>query len=129
MKKSYITPEALQVSLAMSLPLAGSPLNVTKDGDTAELNDVDAEEGSDALVKGTTNLWDEVWQNVSSLLVEKAVEQFSPFDSLSGGLTCFQTAAVSFENDCSVDAKRHTRCLQSSRVMFAIVTLDVCKLG
>lgn len=61
MKKSYITPEALQVSLAMSLPLAGSPLNVTKDGDTAELNDDDADEGSDALVKGTTNLWDEVW--------------------------------------------------------------------
>ena len=61
MKKSYITPEALQVSLAMSLPLAGSPLNVTKDGDTAELNDDDADEGSDALVKGTTNIWDEVW--------------------------------------------------------------------
>ena len=61
MKKSYITPEALQVSLAMSLPLAGSPLNVKEDGDTAELNDVDAEEGSDTLIKGTTNLWDEVW--------------------------------------------------------------------
>ncbi len=61
MKKSYITPEALQVSLAMSLPLAGSPLNVKEDGDTAELNDDDAEEGDDALVKGTTNLWDEVW--------------------------------------------------------------------
>ncbi len=61
MKKSYITPEALQVSLAMSLPLAGSPLNVKEEGDTAELNDVDAEEGSDALVKGTTNIWDEVW--------------------------------------------------------------------
>ena len=43
----------------MSLPLAGSPLNVTKDGDTADLNDDDAE--GDALVKGTTNLWDEVW--------------------------------------------------------------------
>lgn len=61
MKKSYITPEALQVSLAMSLPLAGSPLNVTKDRDTAELNDDEADDGSDALVKGTTNLWDEVW--------------------------------------------------------------------
>ena len=61
MKKTYITPEALQVSLALSLPLAGSPLNVKEDGDTAELNDVDAEEGSDALVKGTTNIWDEVW--------------------------------------------------------------------
>ena len=45
----------------MSLSLAGSPLNVTKDGDTAELNDDDADEGDDALVKGTTNLWDEVW--------------------------------------------------------------------
>lgn len=61
MKKSYITPEALQVSLTMSLPLAGSPLNVTKDRDTAELNDDEADEGSDALVKGTTNIWDEVW--------------------------------------------------------------------
>ena len=45
----------------MSLPLAGSPLNVKEDGDTAELNDDYADEGSDALVKGTTNLWDEVW--------------------------------------------------------------------
>ena len=60
MKKSYITPEAFQVSLAMSLPLAGSPLNVTKDGDTADLNDEYTEE-DEALVKGTTNLWDEVW--------------------------------------------------------------------
>lgn len=61
MKKSYITPEALQVSLAMSLPLAGSPLNVKEDGDTAELNNDDADEGSDALVKGVTNIWDEEW--------------------------------------------------------------------
>ena len=61
MKKSYITPEALQVSLTMSLPLAGSPLNVTKDGDTADLNDDEADDESDALVKGTINLWDEVW--------------------------------------------------------------------
>ena len=51
MKKTYITPEALQVSLAMSLPLAGSPLNVTTDGDTAGLNDDYADEGTDALVQ------------------------------------------------------------------------------
>ena len=61
MKKSYITPEALQVSLAMSLPLAGSPLNVTKEGDIAKLNDDYAGEGSDALVKGATNIWDDEW--------------------------------------------------------------------
>lgn len=61
MKKSYITPEALQVSLVMSLPLAGSPLNVKEDGDTAELNDDDADEGSDALVKGATNIWANEW--------------------------------------------------------------------
>lgn len=60
MKKSYITPEALQVSLAMSLPLAGSPLNVTKDGDTSDLNDDYADEGTEALVK-FSSIWDNEW--------------------------------------------------------------------
>ena len=60
MKKTYITPEALQVSLAMSLPLAGSSLNVTQDGDTANLNDDYADEETDALVK-FSSIWDNEW--------------------------------------------------------------------
>ena len=60
MKKTYIIPEALVVCLSMSLPLAGSPLNVTQDGDTADLNDDYADEGTDALVK-FSSIWDEEW--------------------------------------------------------------------
>ena len=61
MKKTYITPEALYVSLTMSLPLAGSVLHVVDNGDTATLDDGYADEGTDALVKGNTNLWDIEW--------------------------------------------------------------------
>ena len=60
MKKTYIIPEALIVSLNTSNIIAASPLNVTKDGDTAPLSDKSATENGEAMVKGT-NVWDEEW--------------------------------------------------------------------
>ncbi len=60
MKKTYITPEMLTVALSMNNIIAASPLNVTKDGDTAPLSDKSATENGEAMVKGT-NVWDEEW--------------------------------------------------------------------
>lgn len=66
MKKTYITPEALTLCLAMSLPLATSGFNVTQDGETTTLPSGDddyADDGADALVKGFTSqdLWTNEW--------------------------------------------------------------------
>ncbi len=60
MKKTYIIPEALIVSLNISNIIAASPLNITGDSGSAKLNNESATEGADALVKGT-NVWDEEW--------------------------------------------------------------------
>ena len=60
MKKAYITPEALTVRLAAILPLASSG-DLTKNGNTYTGGLIDKDATDDALVKGSTNLWDDIW--------------------------------------------------------------------
>lgn len=60
MKKTYITPVALQVSLETSLPLALSGYNEVGDGNQLVkgfVDDFDEEENT----IGLTNIWDEEW--------------------------------------------------------------------
>ena len=61
MKKTYIIPEALVVTLS-SCSIIAESLNVS-DGSTTTLpNNSNSEiHGKDAEVKGSTNVWDEEW--------------------------------------------------------------------
>ena len=60
MKKTYIIPEALTVSLNTSNIIAASPLNVTGDSGNATLNNESAGDNT-ILVKEDVNVWDEEW--------------------------------------------------------------------
>ena len=61
MKKTYISPEALTVSLNTSNIIATSPLNVTGESGTATLNNTQATYNADALVKEDKNVWSDEW--------------------------------------------------------------------
>ena len=57
MKKTYITPEALTISLAMTLPLAMSGHDETGD----EILTKENADGSNGTTGGGKSIWDEEW--------------------------------------------------------------------
>ena len=62
MKKTYQIPTMTVTSVEVQNIIANSPLSVTKDGDTAGLNDTKATAGTDAMVKDNSyDVWSDDW--------------------------------------------------------------------
>lgn len=64
MKKTYIQPNTVVVSIMHTQPIAGSNMNVTSSGDTFDLSGAGtATSGAEAMTKGTSdvNVWDDEW--------------------------------------------------------------------
>ena len=62
MKKTYITPEALTISLAMTLPLALSGHNTIGDGEQLVKGQVGFDdEDNGSTTGGLKNIWDNEW--------------------------------------------------------------------
>ena len=61
MKKTYIIPEALTVSLNTSTIIAASPNNINISGTTGTANFINEEPTGEVLTKESVNVWDEEW--------------------------------------------------------------------
>lgn len=61
MKKTYIIPEALTVSLNTSNIIAASPNNITINGDSGSATFVEDGTPGDVLTKESKSVWDEEW--------------------------------------------------------------------
>ena len=63
MKKTYITPEALTISLAMTLPLAMSTHDEIGDGQLVKgfVDDFDNLVDDNSNTSSITSIWDEEW--------------------------------------------------------------------